>query len=164
MKAQRADPAAGRLITERVRNLPVFRSARRIGAYMPLPGEPDIRPLFALPDRRFFIPAFDEAAGAYRLAALTADLRPGRFGIPEPSAPDWAGHLDLILVPGNAFDRTGNRLGRGGGFYDRILAQYPGAVPVGLCFDCRVVDSLPVEPHDRAVAWIITESQVLGPL
>lgn len=134
-----------------------------MGAYMPLAGEPDIRLLFALPGKHFFIPAFDEACGVYRMAALSADLKPGKFGIPEPVEPVRAGALNLILVPGIAFDRTGNRLGRGGGFYDRLLAEYPGATAIGLCFDFQLVDSLPVEPHDRPVNWIVTESQVFGP-
>ncbi len=149
------------LIVKKFQDLELFQQAKTVGAYMPLSDEPDIHPLFDLPGKRFFIPAFDEAFGVYRMAELTENLKPGKFGILEPVEPVWAGNLDLILVPGTAFDRGGNRLGRGGGFYDRILAEHSGAVPIGLCFDFQLVDFLPAEPHDRPAAWIVTESQVL---
>jgi 5-formyltetrahydrofolate cyclo-ligase len=163
LRKKNAGPEAGRALVERLKTLKVFQEAATVGAYMPLPGEPDIRPLFALPGKQFFIPAFDETYGVYRMAALSEDLKSGKFRIPEPVEPVRAKQLDLLLVPGIAFDRHGNRLGRGGGFYDRLLAEYPAATAVGLCFDFQLVDSLPAEPHDRPVDWIVTESQVFGP-
>ena len=95
----------------------------------------------------------DAATGAYVVKRVlsAADLRPGRFGVLEPGAecpvvPFSA--LDLVLVPGIAFDRAGNRLGRGRGFYDRMLALSPDAVSCGVGFDGQVVARVPVEPHD----------------
>ena len=89
-------------------------------------------------------------------------VQPGQFGIREPVfdqarviPPDT---FDLVLVPGAAFTANGERLGRGGGFYDRILST-PGfrAFKVGVCFDRQVLESIPVEPHDQKVHRVVTE-------
>ena len=77
-------------------------------------------------------------------------LQPGEgYAIPEPVGElftDW-GKIDLILVPGVAFDKFGNRLGRGKGYYDKVLKQ-TGAYKLGVCFDFQLVERVPVEPHD----------------
>jgi len=104
----------------------------------------------------------------FRLLALD-ELESGYKGIREPKAslrrlperiiaPEM---IELAVVPGLAFDVTGNRLGRGGGFYDRFLPKLsPSAIVVGLAFDCQVVQSIPVEPHDRCVDLLITETAI----
>jgi len=89
------------------------------------------------------------------------DLVPGAYGIPEPRDNAnvlRAQDLDLIVVPGVAFDRAGNRLGRGAGYYDRFLSLLPSTTPcVGLGYDFQVVSSLPnLEPHDRRVTVVLT--------
>ncbi len=68
--------------------------------------------------------------------------------------------LDLILVPGLAFDKSGYRLGYGGGFYDRILGRGLG-LKIGICLRENLWESLPVEPHDERVDYIITEEGVV---
>jgi len=161
IQSKTATPEEHQALVENVRTLNIFQTAKTIGVYMPLPDEPDIRTLFELPGKRFFIPAFDEKRHAYFMTPLTGALKKGKFGIPEPADPIRVDTLDLILAPGTAFDRSGNRLGRGGGFYDSILAEYPAATTVGLCFNDQLFASLPVEPHDRPVDWIITETQIL---
>jgi 5,10-methenyltetrahydrofolate synthetase len=159
----------------------VFRAARSVGAYMPLPNEVDVRPLFETPNKLFYIPAFDEASGGYRMARLTTELKKGRFGIPEPAVPVFAAEdeLDLIIVPGMAFDRAGHRIGRGGGFYDRLLPQYH-AVRAGICFGFQClplpsvaalhpqglsrfarVETVPAQEHDIRMDWVATETEIL---
>jgi 5-formyltetrahydrofolate cyclo-ligase len=89
------------------------------------------------------------------------DLVPGRYGVPAPPEAFRAEPLAsdaLVLVPGVAFDEQGHRLGRGGGYYDRVLSGAGGATPVGVAFDCQIVEEVPVEPHDRRVAGLLTES------
>ena len=142
--------------------LEVFRSARAVGAYMPLPDEVDITPLFQSLEKTFYIPAFDEASGGYRMARMTMELKKGRFGIPEPAVPVFAteDELDLIIVPGVAFDRTGHRVGRGGGFYDRLLPQYR-AVRAGICFGFQCLEPIPAQEHDIRMDWVVTEVQIL---
>lgn len=88
------------------------------------------------------------------------DLRPGRFGIPEPppanGKPSWP---DLVLVPGCAFDWRGGRLGYGGGYYDRYLAACPARpVLVGFAFSCQIAAKVPLEPWDKTMDALCTEN------
>lgn len=90
------------------------------------------------------------------------ELKPGAYGIPEPV--DHGDNrldpseLDLVVVPGLAFDRDHNRLGRGAGYYDRFLSQVPAATPtIALAYDFQVLESLPgIEAHDRPVTYLLT--------
>lgn len=101
------------------------------------------------------------AAGGYEWAHARADdLVSGRFGILEPSprAPKArAGALaaTMFLVPGIAFDQRGARLGRGGGFYDRLLCNQNGP-RVGICHDFQVVPCIPMELHDVPMTHLLT--------
>lgn len=96
---------------------------------------------------------------AVAIADIT-DLEPGTYGILEPKGtaviPPEA--IDLILVPGVAFDRDGFRLGQGGGYYDRYLARY-GGLAVGLCFAECVTEHLPHGVYDQAVQRVLTERE-----
>lgn len=86
----------------------------------------------------------------------------GPRGIPEPGADAprvAAAEIDLVVAPGLAFDRRGNRLGQGGGDYDRLLAGLgAGVTTVGWCHDFQLVESVPTEDHDRPVGWICAPS------
>lgn len=90
-------------------------------------------------------------------------LRPGAYGILEPPGEAIAkpGELDriLICVPGLAFSLAGDRLGRGGGHYDRLLAELAlPAITIGLAYSFQLLDELPTKPHDRRLDFIVTES------
>lgn len=91
------------------------------------------------------------------------NLVPARFGIPEPIDIMKIAykHIDLVLVPGIAFDREGHRIGYGFGFYDKFLAKVPKAVKIGLAFDFQVVDKIPKETHDVPVDFVVTEKEVV---
>jgi 5-formyltetrahydrofolate cyclo-ligase len=84
-----------------------------------------------------------------------------RFGMLEP-APDTptvdADEVDLILVPGVAFDREGGRLGYGGGFYDQLLPQAHRAIRVGVTYDELILEAVPMAPWDCRVHWIASPS------
>ncbi|MBR5117923.1 MAG: 5-formyltetrahydrofolate cyclo-ligase [Muribaculaceae bacterium] len=86
-------------------------------------------------------------------------LQKGSYDIMEPEGNDTVEPevLDMIIVPGVAFDRLGNRLGRGKGFYDRFLA-HTNAVTIAVCFDCQLVEHIPTEPHDLPAQFIVTNS------
>ncbi len=88
-------------------------------------------------------------------------LQPGEgYAIPEPVGElfaDW-GKIDLILVPGVAFDKFGNRLGRGKGYYDKVLKQ-TGAYKLGVCFDFQLVERVPVEPHDVKMDRVVASGE-----
>ena len=86
-------------------------------------------------------------------------MRKDQMGVPAPvdGARIDPGDLQLVLVPGMAFDRSGRRLGRGGGFYDRFLARLaPGTLKIGFCFRCQVLEEIPTSDHDRLVDAIVT--------
>ena len=78
-------------------------------------------------------------------------LKPGEgFGIPEPVGEEFTDYaaIDVVVVPGVAFDAKGNRLGRGRGYYDRILRETGETKKIGVCFDFQFVESVPTEPFD----------------
>lgn len=100
----------------------------------------------------------------HEITALS-DLKRGRFGVPEPPSDSpiieksSLTPFDICLVPAIAYDRGGYRLGYGGGYYDRFLADFKG-IKIGIAFDASIVPSLPKEENDIKVDYIITESRV----
>lgn len=90
------------------------------------------------------------------------DVGPGAWGIPEPEngTPVELKDIGLIVVPGAAFDARGNRLGYGGGFYDRLLPAYSGPT-VALAFEVQIVSDVPADPHDVPVRLIVTEKSII---
>lgn len=87
-------------------------------------------------------------------------------GFPEPlsaSPPAPIEEIDLVVVPGLAFDPRGHRLGYGAGFYDRFLALAPHARTVGVCFDFQLLAEIPASAHDRPVARVVTDRRALSP-
>lgn len=147
-----------------------WRQARAVLFYAPRPDELDLWPLLleALEaGRQVALPRYLPAAGEYG-AALVADpsrdLAPGNLGIPEPSprCPAFPlNALDLVLAPGVGFDPHGRRLGRGKGYYDRLLAHV-GGVRCGVALDQQIVPALPVEPHDQMLDCILTPTRWLA--
>jgi 5-formyltetrahydrofolate cyclo-ligase len=169
IKTQKEEDTLGksRVILDKVLALPVFGTAQTIMFYASFQGEVDT---FALMEqaiklnKRVVLPIVRiETAEIIPVEIKsTGDLKRGAFGIPEPAfLPDRlvdAQTLELIVVPGVAFDRKNFRLGRGAGFYDRFLARLPFTIPtVGLAYDFQMVDAIPgLMPHDRPVSQVIT--------
>ena len=90
-------------------------------------------------------------------------LKPGVFGIPEPIDTETTvteSDVDLIIVPGLAFDRQLNRMGRGKGYYDRLLSTIQ-APKIGICFDFQMQKSIPVESFDKKMDMVITEKEII---
>lgn len=145
----------------------LWRQARRVLLYAPLPDELDVWPVFALAQaagKTVALPRFDAATQIYTAAIITNDARDlvlGPFGVREP-APTCPGlplnQLDLVLVPGVAFALDGSRLGRGKGFYDRLLASVRGTT-CGVAHDEQIVAAVPVEPHDVRLNHILTPTR-----
>lgn len=144
-----------------------WQESQKILFYSPLSDELDSRPLIfeALKTGKIvLLPKFDAQSQHYcacQIENLEKDYAPGKFGILEPgdhcsSFP--LNQLDLILVPGVGFDLSGRRLGRGRGFYDRLLECVSG-IKCGVAFDEQVVDTIPVEPHDVRLNCLLTPSQ-----
>jgi 5-formyltetrahydrofolate cyclo-ligase len=90
------------------------------------------------------------------LEFAAGEVREGAFGIAEPQGTDVPiAEIDLMIVPALAADMAGNRLGKGKGFYDRVLANYSGK-RIAVIFDSELIDSVPSEPHDQRVQIIVT--------
>lgn len=146
---------------------PVWAKARSILFYAPMAGELDIWPLMVRAldaGKTVCLPRFDTPSqqyGACQVQNLSRDVRTGQFGIREPAEScavvPWD-RLDLVLVPGMAFDARGHRLGRGQGFYDRLL-MVAGGVKCGVAFDEQVIPEIPVEPHDAVMDCIVTPTR-----
>jgi 5-formyltetrahydrofolate cyclo-ligase len=127
-------------ICERVMRLPQFQEAQSVVLFSPLPSEPIITPLKLDCDARH-VPSFVIPQSARTESELH---------LPEA--------MDLILVPGLAFSRDRHRLGRGGGFFDRILAgRAAGAFKIGVCFSFQLLDSIPREAHDILMDAVVTD-------
>jgi 5-formyltetrahydrofolate cyclo-ligase len=146
--------------------LDAWRDAHTVCLFAPQHFEPDIDGMWSqATGRRFCYPKiFDDELEAIEVEQ-PAGLVIGKWNLRMPALdePKVMPHrIDLVLVPGVAFSSRGERLGRGGGFYDRFLAM-PGlrAKKVGVCFDLQIREELPTEAHDRAVDLVVTESRVL---
>lgn len=147
-----------------------WKSAASILFFAPLPDEVDVWPLLeaALAAGKIAaLPRFDPHSRNYvpcRVHNLPGEIVTGRFGIREPgrTCPEIppAG-LDLILVPGVAFDPGGHRLGRGKGFYDRLLAGMRGT-KCGVALEEQIVAAIPVEPLDVRMNFILTPTRVVN--
>lgn len=103
---------------------------------------------------------------AYEIADPVHDLAPGYCSIPEPivarTKKSDPGSIDVVLLPGSVFDLKGGRLGYGGGYYDRFLAQNaPKALRIGLAFEFQVVDLVPTMAHDQPLDYLVTEDRII---
>ena len=166
-EAVRSAEAAGVMARLVVR--PEWLEARRVMLFAPMPEEMDLWPLAgrALREgRTLALPRFDPGRGQYQAAQvmdLERDVVTGSFGIREPRpgcALQALNELDFVLVPGLGFDARGRRLGRGKGYYDRLLTAVCGTA-CGVAMDWQILPDIPAEPHDRSVDCILTPSRWL---
>jgi 5-formyltetrahydrofolate cyclo-ligase len=157
------------LIQARALELSVYRSAAAVALYYPLRNEVDtavIRDHALASGKWLYYPKYE--FGAYSLVRFTGTehLARGHFGILEPTGSEYfppaAITASVIFVPGVAFDRQGNRLGHGKGWYDRILAEVgEGAPAVGLAFGFQLVDRIAAQVWDRKMGFVISENQTI---
>ncbi len=158
-------------ICARLRAWEAFQKARTVLLFMPLPGEVDVRPLGHQALQAGACVCLTRADwSTKRLAPVPVDslesgLMAGRYGILEPPAGTREipiSNLDLVLVPGLAFDTAGHRLGRGAGFYDRFLAD-PNlrAVTCGVGFEAQLLDNVPIDQWDIPLQAVATERRLV---
>ena len=162
-----------RAIAARLFALPAYRVSRTLLFFLSFGSEVDTLPMIeeniargkqvavpkAVPATRQLIPSL--------LLDPQRDLAPGVYGIPEPHPealrPLDPGELDLIIVPGVAFDEAGNRLGYGGGYYDRFFPLLRPQVPlVALALELQIRPAVPADPWDRRVDCIVTEKRLIA--
>lgn len=152
-------------ILKQLEETELFRQASCIALYYSIPGEVQTAGFLEkwFEEKQLLLPLV--VGDDLRLLPYKGkeSLQPGAFGIPEPTdtettVSEWA--VDLIIVPGVAFDRQLNRMGRGKGYYDRLLSTLQ-APKIGICFDFQLQDNIPVEPFDKKMDLIITEKEII---
>lgn len=150
-------------ILSQLEKMTVFREAKTVLLYYPKNNEVDILPLFKRykRDKTLLLPVTHRDRMTAHPYEGNDKMHRGKFGIPEPTTPEFQGKIDVIIVPAVAFDRAGNRLGRGGGYYDRFLKKQPHATLIGVGYDFQLVDEVPVRKHDQKVHRIILPSQTI---
>ena len=162
LRTQRTPAEAARLsqhVVERLRALPVYREAETVLLYNALPGEVDVSSL-SRDGHRFALPRVEGERLVMVEVASERDVAVGRYGIAEPTGSRLLERVDLAVVPGVAFDAAGHRLGRGGGYYDRLLARGGVANSIGVCFDDELMEAVPMEPHDVRVDRVVTPTRL----
>ena len=162
-----ARTAGSREICARLRAQPIWSAAASVLLFVPTREEPDVWTLVTealAGGKSVLLPRYSAGTDDYVGAVIRecpGDLQPGEFGIlePNPACPIFnLKQLDLALVPGIGFALNGARLGRGKGYYDRLLSGVPGW-KCGVAFDGQVTDEIPVEPHDVRLNCILTPTR-----
>jgi 5-formyltetrahydrofolate cyclo-ligase len=157
-----------RVITQTLENRPIFHHAKKIMAYLSNSEEVHTHQLILdclEKGREIFVPkVIGDRLAICRLHDWK-DLRKGEFGILEPCRMLDHYHpaeMDLIIVPGIAFDKKGHRIGYGKGFYDKLLKDTSG-YKIGLAFEEQIVESIPAEAHDIPLDLIISDKHIYNP-
>ena len=176
MKAKRdAEPQdsiieKSKRIENKLADHPYYQNAKNILFYVSYGNEVSTHDLIkdALQKKKnVFVPVSDTKTKTLQVAHLSSwdDLAPGAYSILEPQRDKQRfvpfQVINLIIVPGVAFDRKGNRLGHGGGFYDWLICKLPTVQTIGLAFSFQIVDELPTESSDQKVRTIITEDEII---
>jgi 5-formyltetrahydrofolate cyclo-ligase len=162
------------MVKENLFSTAEFRSARTVMFYASFGSEVRtermIKDALAM-EKRVALPVVSEKSHAMapcEIRAFPGDACPGAYGIMEPSVKKCreipAAGIDLVIVPGTAFDCCGERIGYGKGYYDRFLAKAQKASAIGLAYDFQVVSgdcSIPREEHDARVSVIVTDKRII---
>jgi 5-formyltetrahydrofolate cyclo-ligase len=167
--------AKDRAIGERLLGLEEFRAAHMIFYFASFRSEVDTSGLIRKSlesDRKVVLPKVDAINHALLLFEIRSpdELAPGYMSIPEPSVIAEErqvniNDVDAVIIPGACFDESGNRIGYGGGYYDRLLEGLRKDIPViAPAYEEQIVDSIPADPHDRKVTIIITDRRQIRPL
>jgi 5-formyltetrahydrofolate cyclo-ligase len=139
---------------------PAFKTATTLLLYNSLPDEVNTHDFIRRwsREKRILLPVVKGEELELREYRGEEKLQPGSFGIQEPMGEAFTDYasIELAVIPGVAFDHQGNRLGRGKGYYDRLLPQLPSARKVGLCFPFQYLAAIPAEPFDVCMDAVIT--------
>lgn len=158
--------AAARALASRLKKLPQLRRSRSVAAYAAIGAELSLQPfmqIMAQRRKRVYLPRIRGKGMQFHAACRR--LRKNQRGIAEPHGgrprPPWA--MDTILLPLVGVDRQGNRLGQGGGYYDRWLSglRFRRPLLLGIAHDCQIVEHIPSEPWDIPLDGLITPTQTL---
>ena len=154
---------AGTVIGERLASLPEYRAANTVLAFVSTAAEPDIWPFLRrvlVDEKRLALPVCTSPGiMEFRAVANLDSLTPGRYGILEPPAENelvLTEAIDFAVIPCVTCNKAGDRLGHGGGYYDRFLAVYTGPAAV-VCPEALIREDIPIGPLDGPVPIVVTE-------
>jgi len=154
-------------ISNNLETLDIYKLSRRIALYFPIQKEVRTQYIFDQAvncEKEVYFPRVNESSLDFYRVNNLEQLIPGKFGVfePDPNLPKVnIQNINLFILPGLAFDRSGNRIGFGKGFYDRALVNVPQIKKVGLAYDFQLLDSVPVDEYDRKVGMVITEEGIV---
>lgn len=153
-------------IVSSIERLEKFQSAKTVLLFSPLPDEPDIRPLLSryVSDKTIFLPVVVGENLILRQLHDAESMQVGAFGIKEPSEGEFCnfGSIDVAIIPGVAFDLRGNRLGRGRGYYDKLLGdvRFRNVVKIGCAFGFQIANDVPALEYDVKMDAVVCENGV----
>lgn len=159
IQRKRRDKTGDSIIKEpwvEIHQIPGYRDARKVAAFYPMKGEPNLLPIVEELARegRLLLPKVtgDTSMEFYPIDNLKKDLAPGKFGIMEPKSglEPWNGNITVFLVPGTKFNWDGSRQGHGKGYYDRYLAKFPSAYKAGIATPAQISEA-PLEQKDTDI-------------
>jgi 5-formyltetrahydrofolate cyclo-ligase len=156
-------------ITKNFIGLERFKNAQSVALYFPIKNEVMTEGIFESARelcKQIYFPRVDGPLLEFGMVNNLSELKPGRFGIPEPNrdaAKVEIADIDLIIIPGVAFDRFGRRIGYGKGYYDRALIKIDKKRRIGLAYNFQIVDSIPMEVGGDEVGLIVTELGLILP-
>lgn len=144
-----------------VEQMPSFQSAKTVLIYYPTHNEVDLLSLIKRykKEKTFLFPVVHRKTMSACPYEGNAKMHRGKFNIPEPTTEPYVGDIDLILVPGVGFDKRGNRLGRGGGYYDKFITRLGRkTLLVGVGYDFQLVEEVPANRWDKRLDYVVTPS------
>lgn len=150
-------------IQEFVINTEEFHQAKVVGAYFAIGSEVMTELIIGrakILNKKIALPRVEEDKIAFYELSLTNTLVKGKFGIMEPPPYKPMDKIDILVVPGIAFDKNGNRLGYGKGFYDRLLADKRTKFSIGLAYSFQLVEILPYDMYDKRLDAIASEDGI----
>ena len=156
--------AMSRKICDSILDDGVFWASHYILLYSPLPDEVDVTPLISTAfnaGKTVLLPVVDGENLVLKRFAGFKSMSKGAFNISEPTGEKFPtsdySKIDLAIIPGMSFDHHRNRLGRGKGYYDRLLPYLPNTYKMGICFDFQYLDEIPSEVWDIKMDEVITD-------
>lgn len=155
------------VISDYLYSLEVFKLSKSIALYFPISNEVRTESIFIKAiqsEKEVYFPRVNGSSLDFHRVDNLEQLEKGEFGVLEPKAHFLKAQtedIDLFILPALAYDKSGNRLGYGKGYYDRSLANIPERKKIGLSYDMQVLDSLPTDEFDRKVGIVVTELGVV---
>lgn len=151
------------ILFKKIVELNEYENSRKILSFMNFGSEIEIEILnrkIVEDEKKLYLPRV-EKDGKLSIVEYGKGFKVGSFGIKEPIGENYTGDLDMIITPGLAFDRAGNRIGYGKGYYDRLFEKYFSVLKVAPIFEIQLFEKIPNEEHDIKIDIIITKNEFL---